>query len=39
MGFFLTVSHGVHEDPHHNFTVIALMIVKFGTGIKFDVLW
>ena len=22
--------------PHHNFVVIALMIMKFGTGIKRD---
>ena len=25
--------------PHHNFVVIALMIMKFGTGIKPDVLY
>ena len=23
--------------PHHNFVVFAPMIMKFGTGIKFDV--
>ena len=23
--------------PHHNFVVIAPMIIKFGTGIKLDV--
>ena len=23
--------------PHHNFVVIALMIMKFGTGMKLDV--
>ena len=28
---------GGHEGPHHNFVVIALMIMKFGTGIKLDV--
>ena len=39
MGFFLTVSHGgggEHEGPHHNFVVIARMIMKFGTGVKLD---
>ena len=25
--------------PHHNFVVIALMIKKFGTGIKLDVFY
>ena len=25
--------------PHHNFVVIALMIIKFGTGIKLDVFY
>ena len=25
--------------PHHNFVVIAPMIMKFGTGIKFDVFY
>ena len=25
--------------PHHNFAVIALMIMKFGTGIKLDVFY
>ena len=25
---------GGHEGPHHNFVVIAPMIMKFGTGIK-----
>ena len=25
--------------PHHNFVVIALMIMKFGTGIKSDVFY
>ena len=39
MGFFLTISHGGYEDPHHNFVVIAPMIMKFGTGIKLDVLY
>ena len=38
---FLTVSHGggVGDDgpPHHNFVVIALMIIRFGTGMKLDV--
>ena len=26
-----------HEGSHHNFAVIASMIIKFGTGIKLDV--
>ena len=25
--------------PHHNFAVVAPMIMKFGTGIKLDVLY
>ena len=40
MGFFeLSVmgGGGKHEGRHHNFVVIALMIIKFGTGIKPDV--
>ena len=39
MGFFLTVSHGggAMRAPHHNFVVIAPMIMKFGTGVKLDV--
>ena len=28
---------GDTRAPHHNFVVIALMIMKFGTGIKLDV--
>ena len=30
---------GGHEGPHHNFVVIAPMIMKFGTGIKRDVFY
>ena len=30
---------GRHEGPHHNFVVIALMIIKFGTGAKRDVFY
>ena len=30
---------GGHEGPHHNFVVIAPMIMKFGTGIKLDVFY
>ena len=38
MGFCGTVSHwGVGR--HHNFVVIAPMIMKFGTGIKLDVFY
>ena len=25
--------------PHHNFVVIAQMIMKFGTGVKLDVFY
>ena len=25
--------------PHHNFVIIALMVMKFGTGIKLDVFY
>ena len=25
--------------PHHNFVVVALMIMKFGTGVKLDVFY
>ena len=27
------------RGPHHNFVVIALMIMKFGTGIQLDVFY
>ena len=30
---------GGHEGPHHNFVVIAPMIIKFGTGVKLDVFY
>ena len=30
---------GGHEGPHHNFVVIAPMIMKFDTGVKLDVLY
>ena len=44
MGFFWTVSHwggggGGMRVPHHNFVVIALMILKFGTAVKLDVFY
>ena len=29
---------GGHEIPHHNFVVIAAMIMKLDTGIKLDVI-
>ena len=25
--------------PHHNFVVVALMIMKYGTGVKLDVFY
>ena len=40
MGFFEpSVMGGGHEGPHHNFVVIAPMIMKFGTGVKLDVFY
>ena len=30
---------GGHEAPHHNFVVIAPMIMKFRTGVKLDVFY
>ena len=27
------------RGPHHNFVVVALMIMKFGTGFKLDVFY
>ena len=39
MGFSGTVSHGGMRAPQHNFAVIALMIMKFGTGIKLNVFY
>ena len=27
------------RGPHHTFVVIALMIMKFGTGVKLDVFY
>ena len=30
---------GGMRGPHHNFVVIASMIMKFGTGVKFDVFY
>ena len=43
MDFFCTVSlrgeGGEGMRPHHKFVVIAPMIMKFGTGIKFDVFY
>ena len=29
----------MRPPPHHNFVVIALMIMKFGTGVKVDVFY
>ena len=40
MGFLNRQSwRGGMRAPHHNFVVIALMIRKFGTGIKLDVFY
>ena len=40
MGFFLIVSYGgAIKAPHHNFVVIAPMIMEFGTSIKLDVFY
>ena len=42
MGLFEPSVMGVgggHEGPHHNFVVVAPMIMKFGTGVKLDVFY
>ena len=43
MGFFRTVSHGGgeggQEGPHHNFVVVAPMIMKFGTDVMLDIFY
>ena len=44
MGFFeLSVigggGGGDEGSPHHNFLVIAPMIMKFGTGVRLDVFY
>ena len=39
MGFFEPSVMGGHEPPHHNFVVIAQMILKFGTDIKLHVFY
>ena len=40
MGFFeLSVMGGGPSSPHHNFVVIAPMIMKFGRGVKLDVFY
>ena len=38
-GLFLNRQSWGHEGPHHNFVVIAPMIMKFGTGVKLDVFY
>ena len=39
MGFLERVGVGGHEGLHHNFVVITLIIMKFGTGVKLDVFY
>ena len=41
MGFFepSVMGEGGLRAPHHNFVVIAPMIMKFGTGVKLDVFY
>ena len=43
MGFFepsvMGGGGGGHEGPHHNFVVVAPMIMKFDTGVKLDVFY
>ena len=42
MGFFFNrqlFGGGGHEGTHHNFVVIAQMIMKFGTGVKLVVFY
>ena len=38
-GLFLNRQLLGHKGPHHNFVVIAPMIMKFGTDIKLDVFY
>ena len=37
MGFFEPSVMGV--GPHHNFNVVAAMVMKFSTGVKLDVFY
>ena len=37
--FFEPSVMGGMRAPHHNFVVVALMIMKFGTGVKLDVFY
>ena len=39
MGFFFEPSVMGRAPPHHNFVVIAPMIMKFGTSVKLDVFY
>ena len=39
MGFFEPLVMGGYDTPHHNFVVIAPMIMKFGTDMKLDVFY
>ena len=42
MGFFkpsVMWGGGAMRAPHHNFVVIAPMIMKFGAGVKLDVFY
>ena len=41
LGFFepSVMGGGGHEGPHHNFVIIAPMVMKFGTGVKLDVFY
>ena len=41
MGIFFNrqLWEGGMRAPHHNFVVIAPMIMKFGTGVKLDVFY
>ena len=41
MGLFESSVMGMeaHPSPHHNFVVIAAMIMKFSTSIKLDVFY
>ena len=39
MGFFEPSVMGSMRAPHNNFVVIALMIMKFGTGVKLYVFY
>ena len=39
MDFFEPSVMGPMRVPHHNFVIIAPVIMKFGTGVKLDIFY